>query len=157
MTADKREAWCSICDAKRTYHKDGEEWSCDVCETLLLAEAKEDEPEAAPEENPSAIPLVDDLDHIRVQLSGPWSNEDLKNLAADLNESALGAKEGGLGLSFFAVKKSEARRAKERGSIIVPFRDRHGNIIPGRALNLKPGEPTSLSNGNGIILPGGKL
>ena len=172
--SETKEGWCYSCDGKTTFYKTKGEppvedaaFRCSLCEAPLK-EAAEPATAAEPalgaaevegEQKPLEQTLINDLDHIRIQLSGPWSNEDLKNLADDLNLSAEGAKEGGLGLAFFAVKKSVAQQAKAAGGIIVPFRDRHGRIIPGRALNLspnigkKPGEPQSMG-GSGIILPG---
>ncbi|MDE2102492.1 MAG: hypothetical protein KGL39_34920 [Patescibacteria group bacterium] len=163
--SETKQGWCKDCDSEQTFYYDkmAQRWFCSICEKPLQEEqpappaagAVETEGEQAPVQQV----LINDLDHIRIQLSGNWSNEDLKNLADDLNLSAEGAKEGGLGLSFFAVKKSAAQQARTAGGIVVPFRDRHGKIIPGRALNLspqsltkKPGEPQSGSSG--IILPG---
>lgn len=93
------------------------------------------------------IPLMDDLDHIRIQLSGPWSNEDLKNLADDLQASSDGAKAGELGLQFFAIKKSAVAQSRSQGALIIPFRDRHGKIMQSPPLSLSP---------NKLILPGEK-
>jgi hypothetical protein len=181
--SETKQGWCSSCDSEQTFYKtapypgvEDAVFRCSICETPgktptiaeleAITEKHLGTPEpalgAAPtegEQQPLQQTLINDLDHIRIQLSGPWSNEDLKNLADDLNLSAEGAKEGGLGLAFFAVKKSVAQQAKAAGGIIVPFRDRHGRIIPGRALNLspnigkKPGDPQSLGS-SGIIHPG---
>ena len=179
--SETKEGWCHECDSKQTFYiapakspgalQGAEEWLCSICENPMREHEQPTEPAAAEpalgaaevegEQKPLEQTLINDLDHIRIQLSGPWSNEDLKNLADDLNLSAEGAKEGGLGLAFFAVKKSVAQQAKAAGGIIVPFRDRHGRIIPGRALNLSPqlgklpNEPKSMG-GPGFIIPGGK-
>ena len=134
---NKRWGWCSGCEADRGFHPDGDQWACDTCEGFAadgLRETAEAPPPAAPAED--APVLVNDLDHIRLQLTGPWSNDDLKALADDLQLSADGAKEGGLGLSFFAVKKSAAALSRSAGSIIVPFRDRHGRIMATPPLSL---------------------
>ncbi len=71
----------------------------------------------------------------------------------------------GLELIITAVRKSAATKAREKGGLVVPFRDRHGKIIPGRALHLPqqlgktPGEPKSYGQPGivapGIIFPGG--
>lgn len=158
--SETKEAWCAICDEKATFYKTPDErWACSTCETLQPVDVplEAEKPEAA--EVPQQV-LIDDLDYIRIQLTGPWSNDDLKALAEDLQLSADGAKEGGLGLSFFAVKKTTAEQARSMGGIVVPFRDRHGRIIPGRALNLQvpggdPTAPRSLALPvKKIILPG---
>lgn len=141
MSATK-EAWCHICDEQQSFYKQEGRWFCSLCEHVEQAQAIEpqeavagDTAEPQPLE-PSALPLMDDLDHIRIQLSGPWSNEDLKNLALDLEESAAGAKEGGLGLQFFAIKKSPAAVSRAKGALIIPFRDRHGKIMATPPLSL---------------------
>ncbi len=143
--SETKQAWCLACDSEQTfYSEDGGQLKCSICEAFwaetpqnpMATEAELAEGEPGP---PATVEsLQDDLDHIRIQLSGPWSNEDLKNLALDLEESAAGAKEGGLGLAFFAVKKTAARKAREAGAIIVPFRDRHGRIMSTPPLSLSP-------------------
>lgn len=159
MSNETKEAWCAICDEKATFYKTPDDrWACSTCETLQ----PEDVPLEAekPQEEVQQEALIDDLDHIRIQLRGPWTNDDLQALAAGMQASADAAKEDGLELLFFAVKKSTAEQARSMGGIVVPFRDRHGRIIPGRALNLQvqgkdKGAPQSLAlPAKKIILPG---
>ena len=143
-TEAKRWGWCSACERDSAFHSDGDQWACDTCDTCegfaadgLRETAEQLSPEAKPEDAPV---LINDLDHIRIQLTGPWTNDDLKALADDLQLSADGAKEGGLGLKFFAVKKSAAAISRSQGNIIVPFRDRHGRIMPVPPLSLGLGK-----------------
>ena len=140
-TRPQRFGWCSACGRDSSFHADGTDWACDTCETLatdgLREQAEASTPEQQGEGAASPAPvLINDLDHIRLQLTGPWSNDDLKALAEDLTLSADGAKEGGLGLSFFAVKKSAAALSRSAGNIIIPFRDRHGKIMATPPLSL---------------------
>ena len=178
-TKNEKEGWCVGCDAPATFYQtaEGEPFRCSLCETTEVPVPPiTDTPSAGPEPTPAekveevpwteAVPpegteLTQELDHIRIDLKGPWVNGDLKGLLEDFTASQAAAAECGRGLELIitAVRKSIATKAREKGGIIVPFRDRHGKIIPGRALHLPPdigkapSDPRSLG-ASGIILPG---
>ena len=163
MSETKR-GWCPSCDSEETFYLNGDQFVCSMCEkpgpVPTLEEVKAaaeahglNAPEGATVED--AEVLIDDLDHIRIQLKGPWTNDDLQALAAGMQASSDAAREDGLGLDFFAIRKSAAEQARSMGALVVPFRDRHGRIIPGRALSLKPSGPSSVPGPSSkIILPG---
>lgn len=149
--SETKQSWCDECDELQTFYQPeaGGLFLCSMCEKPLAVPSLPPAPEApVGEAVGDGTPLQDDLDHIRIQLSGPWSNEDLKNLAADLQMSSDGAKEGGLGLAFFAVKKTAAQKARDAGGIIVPFRDRHGKIMLNTPpLSFSPNKPLRVDGG----------
>ena len=131
MEATEREAWCPGCDAKTTFYKASENaaWRCSLCEGVLPEEKPKEE--ALEPVQPKELPF-DDLAYIAIFLKGPWSKEDLANLGADLQMSKDGAAEGGLGLDFFAVPKHKPGSdpvSMGASGLVLPFRDRHGNVI----------------------------
>jgi len=166
----EREGWCAGCDGPATFYQtaEGQPFRCSLCEAEEVPAKPDPEPAEKPEEVPwtEAVPpqgteLTQELDHIRIDLKGPWVNGDLKGLLEDFTASQAAAAECGRGLELIitAVRKSIATKAREKGGIIVPFRDRRGNIIPGRALHLPPdigrtpSDPRSMG-APGIILGG---
>lgn len=52
-----------------------------------------------------ALPAVNDLDHIQVRLTGPWTQEDLRAVTEGFQAAAEAAKADGLTMEFVAVKK----------------------------------------------------
>lgn len=173
--SETKQGWCASCDAEQTFYKTQGEppvenaaYRCSICEAPLQEQTAEAEPAEKPEEVPwnESVPpegteLIQELDHIRIDLKGGWVNGDLKGLLEDFTASQAAAAEMGRGLELIitAVRKSAATKAREKGGLVVPFRDRHGKIIPGRALHLAPdigkhpNDPRSLGT-PGIILPG---
>ena len=123
MPKERRDGHCETCGEESTFYKPSPNasWRCSMCETSREFE-DEAKPEAEPErQEPGEMP-VDNLDHIRIYIKGPWSREDLKNLCDDLQLSKDGAKEGGLDLDFFAVAKACANVLGRPASIAATLR-----------------------------------
>ncbi len=152
--SETKTGWCDECDGEQTFVQENGVFACSMCLKPMKPQVADSVPDGAKAEE--AEVLVNDLDHICIYLKGPWTNDDLQNLAAGMQASSDAAKEDGLELNFFAIRKSAAERARTIGALVVPFRDRHGRIIPGRALKLdtNPGAPKSMTKEKRIILPG---
>ena len=140
--------WCESCEEKTDHYEDSEgKVRCSICEALVGPQPDEPDasetPEPAQEAWSAAVPpegkeLVQELDHIRLDLQGDFRNADLKGLLDEFKDIEAAMNETGrpLKLIITAIRKSKIKKLRDNGDIVIPFRDRHGNIIPGRALHL---------------------
>lgn len=141
------EKHCEVCEEVTEFYLDEKQRErCSICETLLKDDAASESPaeetnqagEWNAEVPPDGKELPDMLDHIRLDLQGDFRNQDLKGLLEEFQEIQKALEETGrpLKLIVSAIKKSKVKLARDKGDIIIPFRDRHGKIIPGSALHL---------------------
>lgn len=138
------ERQCETCEEKTEFYIDEHKQErCSICEQLFNLQS-EPSPETvpAPEWNAEVPPegkeLLQVLDHIRIDFQGDFRNQDLKGLLEEFQDMQKALEETGrpLKLIVSAIKKSKVKMARDKGDLIIPFRDRHGKPIPGSALHL---------------------
>lgn len=146
------EEYCGNCEERTEFYKeeDHKEMRCSICETPLATAENPlsvDKDAIKEEEWTAKVPpegreLIQELDHIRLDLVGDFRNGDLKGLLDEFKEIQLLMDEVGhdsgrsLKIVVTAIRKTLIQKVRDKGDIVIPFRDRRGNIIPGRALHL---------------------